>query len=227
MNKLFIFIAGAGIGAGTAWYFTKKKYEKIADEEIESVKEHFERRKKDMQSTIDLYRSSVENHIEGKTFEDLAKEKEMKKVVSIEKKGPAFEPGEDTDDKEEEAELTTNKNIIDNLNYATGVDTGEGEDYTVPATIGKDGVAPFVITEDEYGELDYEEKTLLYYRDSVLADDEDIMVDDPFTTVGDALDQFDRDPYLERLYVRDEENEIDYTILKSEKNYTDLIKEDK
>lgn len=224
MNKLFIFIAGASIGAGTAWYFTKKKYEKIADEEIESVKEHFERRKKDMQSTIDLYKSSIENHIEGKTFEDLAREKEMKKVVSIEKKGPAFDKEENTD---EEGELTTNENIIDNLNYASGVDTGEGEDYTVPSTIGKDGIAPFVITEDEYGELDYEEKTLLYYRDSVLADDEDIIVEDPFTTVGEALMEFDKDPYLECLYVRDEENEIDYTILKSEKNYTDLIKEDK
>lgn len=220
MNKLFIFIAGVGVGAASTWYFVKKKYEKLADDEIESVKEHFERRKKDLESTIDLYRSSVEDHIEGKTFEDLAKEKEMKKVVSIEKIGPAFE--EDTDD--EEAELVTNENIIDRLNYTTGVDTGEGEDYTVNRTI--ESIAPYVITEDEYGEIDYEEKTLLYYRDSVLADDEDIMVEDPFTTVGEALSEFDKDPYLERLYVRDENNEIDYTILKSEKNYTDIIKED-
>ena len=41
MNKLFgfaIFVAGLGIGSGATWIFAKKKYSKIAQEEIDSVK---------------------------------------------------------------------------------------------------------------------------------------------------------------------------------------------
>lgn len=44
MSKATTFIAfaiGAAAGAATAWYFTKKKYEQIAQEEIDSVKETF------------------------------------------------------------------------------------------------------------------------------------------------------------------------------------------
>ena len=44
MNKLagvVTFIAGAAVGAVASWYFTKNKYEQIAQEEIDSVKEAF------------------------------------------------------------------------------------------------------------------------------------------------------------------------------------------
>lgn len=38
---LAMFVAGVMIGSATTWYFVKKKYEKIAQEEIDSVKEVF------------------------------------------------------------------------------------------------------------------------------------------------------------------------------------------
>lgn len=44
MNKVVIlasFVVGAAIGAATSWYFTKRAYERIAQEEIDSVKEAF------------------------------------------------------------------------------------------------------------------------------------------------------------------------------------------
>ena len=40
-----IFIAGAAIGSAATWYYTKKKYERIAQEEIVSVKEKFSAKK--------------------------------------------------------------------------------------------------------------------------------------------------------------------------------------
>lgn len=46
MNKILIFLSGATIGAGAAYYFTKKYYERIANEEIEEVRTHFEQREK-------------------------------------------------------------------------------------------------------------------------------------------------------------------------------------
>ena len=45
LYKLFIFAVGAVIGSAATWFYTKKYYEKIADEEIESVKEVFSQRK--------------------------------------------------------------------------------------------------------------------------------------------------------------------------------------
>lgn len=47
MNKifnLFIFAAGAAIGSAVTWKLVKTKYERIADEEIKSVKEVFSKR---------------------------------------------------------------------------------------------------------------------------------------------------------------------------------------
>lgn len=38
-TKMFIFAAGAAIGSAVAWIYAKKHYERIANEEIESVKE--------------------------------------------------------------------------------------------------------------------------------------------------------------------------------------------
>ena len=39
LSKVFIFAVGAAIGSTVTWKFVKTKYEKIANEEIESVKE--------------------------------------------------------------------------------------------------------------------------------------------------------------------------------------------
>lgn len=43
-TKLVIFAAGAVIGSAVTWKFAKTKYERIAQEEIDSVKEVFSRR---------------------------------------------------------------------------------------------------------------------------------------------------------------------------------------
>lgn len=43
-TNLFIFAVGAAIGSAVAWLYAKKYYERIADEEIESMKEWVNRR---------------------------------------------------------------------------------------------------------------------------------------------------------------------------------------
>lgn len=44
LNKVVIFIAGAAIGSAVTWKYVKTKYERIAQEEIDSVKEVFTQR---------------------------------------------------------------------------------------------------------------------------------------------------------------------------------------
>ena len=40
-TNIVMFVLGAAVGSAATWYFTKKKYEQIAQEEIDSVKEAF------------------------------------------------------------------------------------------------------------------------------------------------------------------------------------------
>ena len=41
MRDILIFAAGLGIGAAGTFFFVKKHYEKVADEEIEAMREHY------------------------------------------------------------------------------------------------------------------------------------------------------------------------------------------
>lgn len=47
MNKVIWFCVGAALGSVTTWFVVKKKYEQIAQEEIDSVKEVFSRKFKE------------------------------------------------------------------------------------------------------------------------------------------------------------------------------------
>ena len=48
VSKLFVFAVGAAIGSLSAWLYAKKKYEKIANDEIRSMREYFRRREKEL-----------------------------------------------------------------------------------------------------------------------------------------------------------------------------------
>ena len=45
LSNMFIFALGAAIGSVATWYYTKEKYARIAQEEIDSVKETFAKKK--------------------------------------------------------------------------------------------------------------------------------------------------------------------------------------
>jgi hypothetical protein len=46
-SKILTFVAGAGIGSFLSWYFTKNKYEKLAQEEIAIVREYYRKKNDD------------------------------------------------------------------------------------------------------------------------------------------------------------------------------------
>lgn len=55
-----LFIFGAAVGSVATWTYAKKKYERIAQEEIDSVKEVFARREKVTVKAVDKEESQVE-----------------------------------------------------------------------------------------------------------------------------------------------------------------------
>lgn len=73
LSKIVIFAAGAAIGSAVTWIFVKKKYEQIAQEEIESVKEVFSKREhKDVES-VDEKTEEVEEPDDLDEYDDIVR----------------------------------------------------------------------------------------------------------------------------------------------------------
>lgn len=88
------------------------------------------------------------------------------------------------------------------------------------------GERPYVISPDEFGELeDYTKISLMYYADGVLCDDMDSPVDNIDEIVGaDFADHFG-EYEDDSVFVRNDPRRCDYEILRSLKTYTEVIAE--
>lgn len=174
------FAIGAAAGAAASWLVVKNKYERIANEEIESVKNTF----------MDL---NAEQPDEG----------EEERVES-----------EDIPESEEQVDYSPDaKEIRDYCSYVKG--TGY-KSYNSDVVHEK----PFVISVEEFGELDdYECIQLTLYADKVLADDMNEVVDDIQGTIG-SLEHFEK--YEDDVvYYRNDRLKCDYEVVFDERDYID------
>lgn len=192
MKNLLCFVAGAAIGSIVTWKLIEKKYKDLADEEIESVIETFKNRKPRI--TKDNVKEKVEKVIN--------KYKEPKEIV--------------------EDIVTSERYSIENEEE---IDEDDESNYTVNVDNDIEVVTPYVITPEQFGEYnEYGTKTLTYYADNVLTDEIDnpITSDEMVIMIGpDALDHFG-EYEDDSVYIRDEMNEMDYEILKSEKKFSEI-----
>lgn len=207
MNKVIIFALGVAAGSTGTYFAVKKAIEARTDKEIESVVETFKERF-----------DKVEAILTDEQKEELG-------IYSPSKEMSKDEPIEENHPKPTEERNKTQKNYeqeMRNLGYSTGVDLSEETDHSAER-IAQIGSAPYVITEDEFGEFGNDEETLIFYADGVLATEDDDPIDDIEELVGNCLNEFGE--YDERLYVRNQERETDYIILRSEKLWADITPE--
>lgn len=192
MKNLLCFVTGAAIGSVVTWKLIEKKYKDLADEEIESVIETFKNRKPRI--TKDNVKETVEKVIN--------KYKEPKEIV--------------------EDIVTAERYSIENEEE---IDEDDESNYTVNIDNDDNVIIPYVITPEQFGEYnEYGTKTLTYYADNVLTDEIDnpITSEEMITMIGpDALDHFG-EYEDDSVYIRDEMNEMDYEILKSEKTFSEI-----
>lgn len=124
------------------------------------------------------------------------------------------------------------KETVEDIVTAEGYsieDEEETEDdesnYTIDVDPGVEVIVPYVIEPERFGEYnEYGTKTLTYYADNVLTDEIDnpITSEEMETMIGpDALDHFG-EYEDDSVYIRDEMNEMDYEILKSEKTFSEI-----
>lgn len=201
MNKLFIFGLGAAVGSLLTWKLLDEKYKKIADEEIESMKEYYE---------------SVKNIKRMETFN----EKIENPTVTIEQ---VEEPKKF---KNEKKPITYYYDKVQAMGYditpEDNVSITEEEDSSLWMGPGEDYIDPYVIPPEEFGEIEsYDTKSWTYYADNVITDEYGDVVSDPKEIIGDTLIRFGE--YEEdSLHVRNENIDCDYEIIKSEKSFKEL-----
>ena len=155
-----------------------------------------------------------------KKYKDLADEEIESVIETFKNRKPRI-----TKDNEKE----TVEDIVTAEGYSIEdeEETNEDDDsnYTVDVDTGVEVIVPYVITPEQFGEYsEYGTKTLTYYADNVLTDEIDnpITSEEMVTMIGpDALDHFG-EYEDDSVYIRDEINEMDYEILKSEKKFSEI-----
>lgn len=73
IKNFLIFAVGVGVGIGVSWKLLRDKYEQIANEEIESVKEAFSERKKETEKQIVEVKTIVKEQEVNKDLVDYSK----------------------------------------------------------------------------------------------------------------------------------------------------------
>lgn len=204
--KVAIFVAGASIGAGVAYVVTKKRYEQIVEEELESMKEYIlnglQETEDEVSATSEVYQDERVvpfnpryKKILGQYSGDIEASKAMADVVEVER------------DEEEDYEEYEQKS------YASNQYKKEN---------------PYVISIEEFSEeMDHYDKVTVYFYedDEVLADENEEVITDMDGTVGrDNMGFFgegSNDP--EVVYIRNEKLEIDYEVIRLSKSYSETV----
>lgn len=165
LSKIFIFVAGAAVGSVVTWKLVQTKYEQIAEEEIDSVRE--------------FYANRAEKELTDEAY------------------------GEDE-----------NENASDRTEYTGMVhDLGYSDNKEVKKMEG-----PYVISPRDFDETDYATETLDYYEgDGVLVDAFGDVVENVEEMVGkDFAKHFgENEDDVDTVYVRNDEEEMDYEICRN------------
>lgn len=205
LSTLIAFFAGAAVGGATVWYITKERYAQLAEEEINSVKEayaHREQKKEKVDEVMQWYRGEGEDTDEPKTPVVTAKLAEKESISEYAKRVQNGAP----------------------MEYSKTVVPPKAETREEPVQSENSGDVPYVISPDEFDELDgYTPISLTYFADGVLADEYGVIVDNVEEIVGDGLNHFGE--YEEdAVYVRNDAKRCDYEILKDERKYAEFRK---
>ena len=171
------FLLGAGIGSVVTWKLVETKYKKLAQEEIDSVREVYSKK-------------------------EIALANEVKKAHAC------LEANTKND------KVPSYQHIVEDMGYAAESEEEEGVSNV------------YVIPPESYGELDYEEVSLTYYADDVLAYDDDSVIRDIDKVVGkgslNTFGEYEDDS----VFVRDDNKKIDYEILRDTRRYSDVVGDD-
>ena len=202
-------IFGAAASSVVTWLITKNYYEKIIQEEINSVKEVFANRK-----------TEAERKAEPKPVEDPEEPDEPKRPYISDEEGlviedPSMLKTEDDYPDEEWDEET----MIEYFRFASEYNAD------VPSIEERASSKPKVIPPDDFGENHaYDQIELVYYADGILAEDRYIIenVDD---IVGSDFAEHIGEYEDDSVYIRNDRLLSEYAIITDERSFYDVFKD--
>lgn len=186
-NKLLLLLTTVisfGTGAVTGYIYSKKKYEKLADTEVESIKKK-----------LGLY---------------LTKEKQEEQVSDQKPEVPE----KDTDISVGFNKTTKKEYQNYSAHYRSNETKEEGKEEDEEAD-------PYIIDLEELAASNYDVKTLLYYQDGILTDDDNNVIteQEQESMIGKSVLTAFNNNDLDVLYVRNDRLQLDYEILLESRNY--------
>lgn len=197
LNNLLFFVAGAAIGSVVTWKLVKTKYEQLAQEEIDSVREYYGKSRKN---------DEVKEESEPAEDEDDYIEAESERCEKIRE---ATILGVD---------ISNRPDIQEYARKVGAIGYGPREDKKE-----MDIIRPYVISPEQFEEFeDYDVVTLTYYADGVLTDEQDHRIEDVKGIVGeDSLTRFG-EYEKDTVYVRNDTLKCYYEILRDIDKYSEL-----
>ena len=201
MKNFFTFVTGLVIGSVVTYVVVKDKFEKIAQEEIDSVKEVFGRR-------VEKETDKKVEKIAKKEVEKIRKE--YNEYDNLTKNYTSYSKNKT----EESIEDVEYEEVCENDEDGVELDEIErASDYD----------RPYIIEPQEFGALDgYSLITLYHYSDNVLADDCDELVEDLDDVVGEDYASHFGEYEDDCVYVRNDRLKADYEICRDLRKYSDV-----
>ena len=197
MNCKFInvlmFAAGAAVGAAVTWKIVNDRYERIVQEEIDSIKEVF--------GEVDDRQEETES-----SEDDESDDGQFANVTHID-----WSKLEDLDEEDDDDSENLNKYSTLASNYTS--EKGGAEGMAKP---------PYVISPYDFGELDdYSQFELTYYADGVLEDEDEEIVMDVKDLIGPKALYTFGEYEDDAVFVRNEHLKADFQILKDPRTYAE------
>ena len=155
----------------------------------------------------------ISDKLTAKHEEVIAKEKEsIKKTYSEYYKKTESKDDRKTEEVKEEKPEKAEDDVVEKYEKLVAEYDAEVASTATATPEVKDDV--YEVTDDEYGEIGYEELDLFYYRNGVLTDDNDEVMEDVeiATSIGstDILENRKSDGTY--CYIRNDELQIDYCV---------------
>ena len=205
LTNAIVFTIGAAIGSLVTWKVVESKYNRIAQEEIDSVKKEYGRLKDLMRKEIDACRrvtnANQDDYPDDDERDFTDQDKEMIDYYKISSKYRRSN-GDEKEDNEKTEEVEKGR-----------------EEEEAPYING-----PYVISPDDFGSVPgYNAQSLDYFADGVLADSWGVELNLDETIGEDAIDHFGE--YVDDVvYVRNDRTELEYEVTRDPRTYAEAVR---
>ena len=188
MSNAVAFTIGVATGASVTYILIKNHFKKIADDEIDTMREYFQNKRAE----------------EANALEEEPDEAEVKEARD--------------EHQEDKPNIREYASLIKKENYTNYSDTTADKKKEVD-----DVEKPYVITPEEFGELDYSTISLTYYSDGVLTYESDELVEDVDDIVGADFAEHFGEYEDDSVFIRNDRMKTDFEILVDKRNYSDVV----